>query len=84
MSDLTKEKEFFMAHLEEVVELLAFLKKKGHPPHVAGALLLSGAAMLVFDDADRKEAVSLFDEICRLNLGLKEKYETPHTSKEMH
>jgi|TARA_R110002020_G_scaffold81584_1_gene202498 hypothetical protein len=85
MSDLTtKEKKFFMEHLDEVVELLSFLRKKGHSPDKAGALLLSGAAMLVYNDADRKEAVQLFDEICRLNLGLREDYEVPPNFEELH
>lgn len=84
MSDLTKEKKYFMEHLDDVVELLTFLREKGHSPEKAGALLLSGASMLVYNDADRKEAVSTFDEICRLNLGLREEFETPYVSDELH
>tara|TARA_R100000234_G_scaffold89581_1_gene57838 strand:- start:179 stop:433 length:255 start_codon:yes stop_codon:yes gene_type:complete len=84
VSDLTEEKRFFMEHLDEVVELLSFLRKKGHSPDKAGALLLSGAAMLVYNDADRKEAVKIFDEVCRLHLGLREEYERPPNFEELH
>ena len=69
MSDLTEEKKFFMEHLDEVIELLS---------------LLSGAAMLVYNDADRKEAVKIFDEVCRLHLGLREEYERPPNFEELH
>ena len=84
MSDLTKEKKYFIEHLEEVVELLTFLDKKGYSEEKMGELLLSGAAMLVFDEDDRKEAVSTFDELCRFHLGMREEFETPPNFKELH
>ncbi len=84
MSDLTKEKKYFIEHLEEVVELLTFLDKKGYSEEKMGELLLSGAAMLVFDEDARKEAVSTFDELCRFHLGMREEFETPPNFKELH
>ena len=45
---------------------------------------LTGAAMLVYNDADRKEAVQIFDEVCRLHLGLREEYERPPNFEELH
>ena len=80
MSDLTKEKKYFIEHLEEVVELLTFLDKKGYSEEKMGELLLSGAAMLVFDE----DAVSTFDELCRFHLGMREEFETPPNFKELH
>ena len=84
MTDLTKEKKYFIEHLEEVVELLTFLDKKGYSKEKMGELLLSGAAMLVFDEDARKEVVSTFDEICRFHLGMREEFETPPNFKELH
>ena len=84
MTDLTKEKKYFIEHLEEVVELLTFLDKKGYSEEKMGELLLSGAAMLVFDEDARKEVVSTFDEICRFHLGMREEFETPPNFKELH